>query len=50
MKIGDVVIGERHPYKMTIRSVEGNAITVNYFDNSNEFHEEDYFIYELELL
>lgn len=47
MKIGDVVKGNMHDYKMCIREISDNEVVVNYFDSSNNFHQEEYFDYEL---
>lgn len=50
MKQGTIVKGNRHEYKMTVSQIDGNKVTVNYFDSSNNFHTEEYFDYELEVL
>lgn len=50
MQIGDVVSAKGVQYLMTVRSINGNIITCNYFDNNCELHEEEFEIVRLTII
>lgn len=42
IKIGDVVNTTKHDNSMTVREVNGNEITCNWFDECDQLHQEIY--------